>query len=295
MNKNINYKDLTIIMAAYNEESAIRSTLQDLRKLIPEARIIVVNDGSGDGTEQAIRDAEGIELINHDFNKGMGAALKTGMRAAESPVIAWYDADGQHAPGDLSKVAEPVLSGEKDVAIGVREKGSDNGRGRLPGKLILKLVAQFVAGTKVPDLNSGLRCFRADVIRRYMHLLPDGFSASSTSTLLMIKRGYRVGYVPIVTQPRKGKSSVRILRDGFLALHLILRILILFEAFKFFTILSLLQIISGMIYGTHLAITKKMGFPTLAAIVVISGVLTFFMGIISDQISEFRKDKFEGM
>lgn len=289
----IDYNNLTVVIAAYNEELTIRSTLQDLKRILPEARIIVVNDGSKDNTEYEAKVEEGITLINNDSNRGMGAALKKGMRLAKTSVMAWYDADGQHRPEDLLKVAAPVLSGEKDVVIGVRQKGSDNRIERVPGKAILKWMAQLVAGTKIPDLNSGLRCFRTEVIRRYFHLLPDGFSASSISSLLMIKRGYRIGYIPIITNPRKGKSSVKIFRDGFLTLHLLLRTLILFEAFKFFTTLSLLQIIPGLIYGIFLAFSKKLGFPTLSVMVVTSGVLTFFMGIISEQISELRKEKFE--
>jgi len=284
---------LTIIIPAYNEELVIRSVISELKVAFPDARIILVDDGSRDDTVNEAMSIPEITIISHDVNRGMGAALKTGMRAANSEFLAWYDADGQHSPEDLLKVALPVIKGERDVVIGARQKGSHNKPERIPGKFILKIIAQAVTGSPIPDLNSGLRCFRTQVIKRYLHLLPDSFSASSTSTLIMIKRGYRIGYVPILSRPRKGRSSVNIVRDGFLTMHLILRMLILFETFRFFTTLSLLQVIPGLAYGLYLTFRNKAGFPTFAVIIVISGILTFFMGIISDQISELRKERFE--
>jgi hypothetical protein len=142
-------------------------------------------------------------------------------------------------------------------------------------------------------LNSGLRCFKKSIIKQYLHLLPDGFSASTTSTLLMMKRRYRLGYESIITKERIGTSSVKILRDGWSILQLIFRILILFEAFNFFTTLALIQIVTASIYGFYTAIVNKMGFPILAATIFISGILTFFMGLICDQIVSLRKERFE--
>jgi len=158
--------------------------------------------------------------------------------------------------------------------------------------MLLKFVAQLIARQRIPDLNSGLRCFRREVIERYLHLLPDGFSASTTSTLLMIKRGYRLDYVPIVTERRVGTSTVKI-SDGLATLHLMTRLMVLFDAFRFFTALSALQILPGLIYGLILAIDKGMGFPTFAAMLVISGVLTFLIGLVCDQIAAMRQERFE--
>ena len=288
-----NFENLSIILPVYNEGPVIYSLLKDLKQKLSAARIIVVNDASCDNTFEELQKLEGITVINHDFHKGMGAALKAGMRAAKTDAIAWFDGDGQHRPEDLINVAAPVLNGYKDVVIGARQKDPAEAKERVMGKIILKWVAQIVVRSQIPDLNSGLRCFKANVIRKYIHLIPDGFSASTISTILMIKRGYRVGYVPIISKPRTGKSSVRVVSDGFRALHLIMQILILFEAFKFFLILSTVQIVFGLIYGFILACTRHLGFPNLAVIMIISGILTFFMGIISDQISELRKEKFE--
>ena len=177
--------------------------------------------------------------------------------------------------------------------IGLREKGSDTLPKRLPGKMVLKYVAEMVAMQKIPDLNSGLRCFRASVIKRYLHLLPDGFSASSTSTLLMIMRGYRLAYKGIKTKSRVGTSSVRMLRDGFGTLQLIIRILILFKAMSFFSVIATIQIVIGVSYGIIINFMNMQGMPVLAAILIISGLLTFFIGLLCDQIVCLRKERFE--
>ncbi|MEI7835432.1 MAG: glycosyltransferase family 2 protein [Planctomycetota bacterium] len=285
--------ELTVCVPAYNEAGAIRATLEGLRARFPEAQIVVVDDASTDGTGEIARSVPGVEVITNTRNMGYGASIKTAMRQARGRALAWYDADGQHRPDDLAAVVAPVLAGEKDAVIGSRAKGSDVRLRRAPGKMVLKWVAQAVAREKIPDLNSGLRCFRRDVIMRYAHLLPDRFSASTTSTLVMIKRGYRLGHVDIVTGARVGKSTVR-MRDGLAALHLITRLLVLFEAFRFFTALSLLQVVPGMAYGLYVAFTHRQGFPTLASMVVVSGVLTFLIGLVCDQIAAMRQERFEG-
>ena len=287
------YSDLTICVPAFNEASIVAETLDGLKGQFPTAKIITVNDGSTDATAQMAEAIPGVTVINHSRNMGYGASLKTAMRAANTSVVAWYDGDGQHDPKDLKEIVKPVLEGEKDAVIGVRAAGSDVSPDRLPGKILLKWAAQMVVRGQVPDLNSGLRAFRSDVIRKYLHLLPNGFSASSTSTLLMMKRGYRLGYISIMTKQRTGTSTVRILRDGLETMQLIFRILILFESFRFFTLLGLVQFVPAAIYGLYMALRLKGGLPTLSATVMISGVLTFFMGVICDQIIELRKERFE--
>jgi glycosyltransferase involved in cell wall biosynthesis len=286
-------KQLSICIPAYNEEKAIGNTLRELVNSFPEAEIIVVDDCSNDKTGEISRSIHGIKVLSHKRNKGYGASLKTAMRNITGEVVAWYDADGQHRAEDLKKVVQPVLDGKKDVVIGIRDKDSDKNIDRIPGKLILKLISEIIVRERVPDLNSGLRCFKWEIIKKYLHLLPDGFSASSTSTILMMKRGHNIGYQKIVTRKREGKSNVKIIKDGWNTIKLLINLIVLFEAFGFFTILSLLQIIPGIIYGFCIAFLVKRGFPTLASTVIISGIITFFMGIVTDQITSLRKEKLE--
>jgi len=289
----MDFKDLSICIPAFNEDKIIRSMLIELKKEFPDSEIIVVDDGSSDKTKEMAKSVEGITVLEHKQNIGYGGALKTAMQRANGEIVAWYDADGQHNPKDLKKVAQPVVDEKYEVVIGVRQKDFYQSVERIPGKMILKFIAQFVAKETIPDINSGMRCFKKNIIKKYLHLLPDGFSATTTSTLLMIKQRYKVGYKSIKIQKRVGKSSVKIVRDGWNSLVLIFRVLILFEAFRFFTLLAFLQICFAMFYGLYIAFNNKLGFPVFASMIFISGILTFFMGIICDQIVSMRKEKFE--
>jgi glycosyltransferase involved in cell wall biosynthesis len=287
----LKYNDLTICVPAYNEAAGIKNTLEGLRAKFQDAEIIVVNDGSTDETFELARSVEGIVVLSHSRNRGYGASLKTAIRCSKREVIAWFDADGQHRPNDLDKIIQPVLQDEMDMVIGARGEGSDIRPDRVPGKLLLKFVAELIVGESIPDLNSGLRCFKAEVIKRYLHLLPEGFSASTTSTLLMKKRGYRIEFVSIIANKRKGKSSVSIVYDGLGTFVLIIRILILFNALPFFSILGFLQIFFGLIWG--LWYLRDGGLSVFASTLIISGTLTIFMGLICDQITELRKERLE--
>ena len=289
----MDYSDLSICVPAYNEDQAVAKTLKRLKRNFPQAEILFVDDGSTDNTLAEAREVDGVRVLSHDRNIGYGASIKTAMRNSTRKAVAWCDADGQHRAQDLQKVVQPVLDGARDAVIGARTRTSAVTRNRLPGKWVLKSIAELIVRHKIPDLNSGLRCFRREVIMRYLHLLPDGFSASTTSTILMMKRGYRIGYEDIIAVARKGRSTVKIVSDGLKAIQLMVRLLILFEAFGFFTLLSMLQIVPGLVYGIVVAVEQGQGFPVLAATVIISGVLTFFMGLLCDQVVALRKERFE--
>ena len=290
----LNLAELSVIIPAYNEEPGIGATLTELREACPEVEIIVVDDGSSDRTASTARGIKGVRVICHTRNRGYGAALKTAIRSTSRRCVAWYDADGQHRPEDLVAVARPVIEGKSDAVIGVRGSDSVRVRDRVIGKMVLGWVARLVSGESIPDLNSGLRCFRREVVMRYIHLLPDGFSASTTTTLMMLKRGYRVGYVPIVAKQRTGTSTVRVFSDGLRTLQLLVRIIVLFEAFKVFAVLGGALLVPGLVYGMLVAVIRGEGFPTLAGTAIIAGLLTFFMGIIADQVVELRQERFEG-
>ena len=288
------YSNVTICIPAFNEGGVVRSVVENVRGELPGVEIVIVDDGSTDDTFEKVGSISGVVAIKHARNIGYGGALKTAMRASHGEYICWVDADGQHNLEDLKKIINQAELGGYDAVIGARDKNSASVYSRLPGKVLIRFVAELVAREKIPDINSGLRCFRREVILKYLHLLPDGFSASTTSTLVMIKRGYQLGYVPITTSMRKGKSSVKIVRDGFRTLKLVLRIFILFDAFNFFSFLAVVQVCFALVYGSHSALVNKLGFPTLGAMIFISGMLTFFMGIVTDQITELRKERFEG-
>jgi len=284
---------LTVIVPALNEEAAIGSTLEELRRHFPDSEILVVDDGSIDRTAAKAAAVAGVRVLHHDLNRGYGAAIKTGVRQATNEIVAWYDADGQHTPQNLEILVERFTRNELHAAIGARTRGSAVEGRRVLAKVVLGFFVQLVAGRRVADVNCGLRVVRRSVLRRYLHLLPDGFSASITSMLLLLKRGYRVEFVPIITRSRTGTSTVRVIRDGVLAIQTSLRILILFQAFHAFSVVATFLFVVGSTYGTAMALIFGRGFPALASVLVLSGVMIFFMGLLTDQVVALRMERLE--
>jgi glycosyltransferase involved in cell wall biosynthesis len=289
---------LSIIIPAYNEESGINQVLKELCNsndpYLKDAEIIVVDDGSWDNTCNQVTNFERIRLLKHRFNKGYGASLVTGIQSARGKFVVWFDADGQHRLEDLITVTHTLIEEDLDYCIGVRDQTSYQEPARVFGKLILKLVVQIVAQRSVTDFNSGLRGFKRNVISRYLHILPKGFGASTYTTLLMMERGYYGKEVKIFVQRRVGKSSVKIVRDGFRTLMIILRIVLLFSPLRFWGGLGILFFSSGLIYGIIKTILdKNLGFPVFATLVIMLGIQSLLIGLLSDQISILRLEQFE--
>lgn len=286
---------LTVIIPAFNEEEGLPPTLRALfaEPRLKGCRVIVIDDGSTDSTVVAARAVDGVEVLQHMNNKGYGAGIKTGTRHASTPYVAWFDADGQHRPEDLANLFEAAVRNEYDAVFGNRSTGSAVVKSRVAGKKILGLVANSVANQKIPDINCGLRVFRRSVLESYLPLLPDGFSASTTTTLLCIKRNRHHAFMPIVTAERVGTSSVKQVRDGVRTLHLMMRILFLFSAFRTFASIAAVLLFVGIAYGTTIALMHGQGFPVLALLVTLAGVIMLGFGIVSDQISALRIDLLE--
>lgn len=286
---------LSIIIPAFNEAQSIAQTLQSLldADLLHDAEILVVDDGSSDETASTVADFERVTLVSHRNNMGYGAAIRTGVRRSSGSHIVWYDADGQHRLEDLLRVYDTLSTEKLDYCIGVRDTRSHRVWSRQFGKFVLRFVVNIAAGERIQDFNSGLRGFRRDILVRYLHLLPKGFSASTTTTLIMKERGYIGAEIPIVVKPRIGQSSVKQLRDGMRTLLVILRVVLLFKPLYFFGGIGLTLILVGGIYGIIETITVRQGFPVFGALIIILGVQAFFFGFLGDQISQQRRERFE--
>lgn len=287
--------DLSIIIPAYNEERAIGLVLEALCSA-PElelAEILVVDDGSKDGTSDVVSQFSRARLVRHSTNMGYGAAIASGIKASSGQHIVWFDADGQHRVQDLVTVARTLVEEDLDYCIGSRSDKSYQASSRKLGKFVLAMSVRLAAGSTIQDFNSGLRGFKREVIKKYLHLLPKGFGASTTTSLIMIERGYSGKEVPIVVRNRIGKSSVNQIRDGVRTLMLVLRIFLLFKPMQFFGGLGLIFILIGAIYGFSKAFMNRQGFPVLAALVIIFGIQSVFFGLLADQVSSLRQEKFE--
>jgi len=284
---------VSIVVPAFNEEAAIGQVTAELAGRYPDYEIIVVDDGSSDQTAARV-DQSRCRLIRHQVNRGYGASWKSGVRAAQGEIVVFFDGDGQFATEDVGRAVEKLKAQDCDIVFAVRRQGAGEPLIRRPGKAILFAVANFLARQKIRDLNCGLRAVKREVLLRYLHLLPDGFSASTTSTLVFIKRGYKIGEIEINTRKRLGNSSVRIVRDGFNTVLLILRIIALFDPLRIFIPTALVLMGLAAIYSIYQAFAYSLGVPVLGAVVFIGGMTIFFMGIICDQISAVRLERFEG-
>lgn len=286
---------ISIIIPAYNVEGSIGNVLEGLRAWRECAEIIVIDDGSTDRTAE-IAERAGVRVLRHRVNKGYGAALKTGIRAARGDVIVMMDSDGEHSAEYIQTLLDAMSDNE--MVVGARGKGSHAPLLRRPGKWILSKVANYLAETNIPDLNSGLRAFRKDIVLRFMPILPNGFSFTTTLTLAFFKEGYNIAYVPITTTPRVGKSTVDPIRDGMNTLMLIIRIIALFDPIKVFLPMSIVLFLIGMVYWIASGVYRYASnivpafhIPTGAMLMMLSAVIVFMFGILADQVSAMRRDR----
>ena len=283
---------VTIVIPALNEALAIDGALRAVRQRLPEAEIIVVNDGSTDDTARIAREA-GAQVIDHPRCRGYGASLATGTREASRDYVLYCDGDGQHSADDVAKLVDEVDG--YDMVVGQRGQDSHVPLSRKPGKRILRWFADYLAGQKIPDLNSGLRIVRREVMLRYLHLMPEGFSYSTTSTFAMMKTGRMVKYVPIRVAARVGKSTVNQFRHGFGTLMLMLRLTVLFEPLKVFLAVSgwmlAISVLSFMFDVWRLVSRDSAGLSDSTVLLSIATLIIFMFGLLCDQVSAIRRDR----
>jgi len=289
--------EYSIIIPCYNEGQIIREVVTELKAFFSQQseasfEIIVVDDCSTDNTLEILKTMEGVRVLRHPLNRGYGAAIKTGIRHSQGVFVATFDGDGQHNPADLMHLCQKIHSEDWALVVGARAKLLHSSLWRMPGKWILGWLANFLSRTKIPDLNSGLRVFRKEIISRYLHLCADRFSFSTTSTLILLNRGYSLAYVPIEVKSRHGKSTVSLM-TGYETFLLILRVVCLFDPLRVFIPASVFLIITGILLGIYPFFILKRGLTTGSVLVILAGVLIFFFGLLADQISSLRKEKYE--
>jgi glycosyltransferase involved in cell wall biosynthesis len=281
-------KFYTLVIPAYNEAGILKGVLEELGSPESCAEIIVVDDGSTDETAK-IAAEKGVRVISHPHNMGNGAAIKTGIDAAKSDFVIVFDADGQHRAEDLLKISQEARN--FDMVVGARSRESQKDWSRVPGKMVLGIFANMMTGYKIPDLTSGLRSFRVSVIKKYLHLMPNGFSMATTSTIALFKMGHTIKYIPIVTKNRSGrKSSVKIVKDGLRVIMLIMNLIVLFNPQRVFLPISFFFVAMGIIYLIIYSLIYSIHLTPSMILLFMTGVILFFMGIICEQISAVRRE-----
>jgi glycosyltransferase involved in cell wall biosynthesis len=281
---------INIIIPAKNEEQGLSSLLPQLKSQMKNATIIVVNDGSTDNTEKVCLDNE-VEVINHPYSMGNGAAIKSGARAATADTLVFMDADGQHRVEDVKTLLDEYKNGEYSMIVGARGYKSQASIARLFGNGLYNRVASYMTGHKIADLTSGLRVVDAKKFKQFLYLLPNGFSYPTTCTMAFFKAGYAVKYMPIVTPKRIGESHLSIIRDGGRFFLIIFKIGTLYSPLKLFFPASLLFFIMAISYYIYTYVTDGR-FTNMGVLLFTTSILIFLLGLISEQITSlmYRSD-----
>lgn len=273
---------LSIIIPARNEAASLGPLLAAAQRLSLANEIIVVDDGSEDGTRQEA-ETNGATVVSHPYTIGNGAAVKTGARHATGDILLFMDADGQHDPADIPRLLEKIDQGY-DMAVGARTYDSHAGQHRAVANNLFNRLASWMVGHRIDDLTSGFRAVRANRFHRYLHLLPNGFSYPTTITMSFFRAGFPVAYVPIRAGRREGKSHIRLMRDGMRFLLIIIRIGTLYSPFRLFLPVSLAFFLSGLGLYAYTYISSH-SFTNMGALMLSSAILTFLIGIVSEQIT----------
>ncbi len=280
----VDFPEVSIIIPAYNEAEGIKALLDRIFLLEYHKvyEIIIIDDGSTDNTAKIVSSYP-IRLIKHSGNRGYGAALKTGIRKARGEKIIMLDSDGQHDPAYIPKISEMLK--EYDLVIGERTRDSFQVTNRQGGKKLIRIVGEYLFEQKLPDFNSGFRGFNRNLIKSMLHMMPNGFSFSTTSTMAFIKEGYFISTFPIVVTERQGRpSNVKFIKDGSKTMLLLLRIIMLFNPLKVFFPASVIIVTIGLAWGVFAYIFTER-FANSATIITMLGMFLFFIGLIADQIA----------
>ncbi|MEW6740173.1 MAG: glycosyltransferase family 2 protein [Nitrospirota bacterium] len=280
---------LSIIIPAFNEEDGIGHVLEHLSKIMSQVdfkcEIIVVDDGSQDGTYEKAKQYDNIVLLRNNVNRGYGASIKRGIRSARYDLICITDADATYPNEDIPKLIDKIKTENADMVVGARiGKNVNIPLVRRPAKWVLQKVANLVSGQYIPDLNSGLRVFKKSVAMQFLSVLPNGFSFTTTITLALLTNGFYVEYIPINYHARIGNSKIRPMRDTINFLQLILRIALYFAPLKIFLPISGLLMLLGIFWGIFSKFVLGRFADTSTLIIVTSSIEVLVVGLLAELI-----------
>ena len=276
-----------MIVPAFNEAASIGPLVTALRAAADWCEILVVDDGSHDETALHARTA-GARVIHHPYNKGNGAAVKTGIRNATGLFILIVDADGQHRPADALRLVAHLDA--YDLVVGARSVETQATPLRRYGNAVLNWTASYLTERPIPDLTSGFRAARRSCLVEFLHLLPNGFSTPTTTTLAFLKAGYSVWFEPIDAGRREGESKIRLGVDGVAFLLILLKVIAIFSPLRIFLPISAAAFIVGAAYAFWTILTQS-HVTNSSVLLILLSVVIFLVGLVSEQISSLR---FEG-
>jgi glycosyltransferase involved in cell wall biosynthesis len=287
---------ISVIIPALNEGLVIGNVVKQIQavvnKLDENHEIIVIDDGSSDNTAEQAREA-GAVVIQHPYNIGNGASVKSGIRRARGSILVTIDGDGQHDPNDIPRLVERI--GAYDMVVGSRNRESDTAAHRDAANMVFNSLASYVSERKIEDLTSGFRAVKTHIARQFVYLLPNKFSYPTTITLSVVRAGYSLGYesIKFAGRDKKTKSKIKPLQDGLRFLMIILKIAVFYAPLKIFVPLSLTIFLLGVSYGLMRIFVLHAPYGQTSALLMSTSVLTFLVGLVSEQIAQLRFDRSE--
>lgn len=273
---------VSIILPAKNEAVNLKKLLPELRKTLPDAEIIVVNDGSTDDTV-TICETNGVKVLTHQYSKGNGASIKTGARAATNEILVFMDGDGQHKPADVVKLLEHFHEGY-DMVVGARSAATQASVSRLVANSVYNKLSSWIAGQKIADLTSGFRAVNGKKFRKFIYLLPNGFSYPTTITMAFFRAGFSVSYMDIEAGKREGKSHISLVKDGVRFFLIIFKIGTLYSPLKIFLPIAFVFFFTGLAYYLY-TFLQFHTFTNMTGVLFISSIIVFLIGLVSEQVT----------
>lgn len=279
---------LSIVIPAKDEEQGLAVTLPALRERYPDTEIIVVNDGSSDGTV-AVCEQYGVRVITHPYSKGNGAAIKSGARAASGDYLVFMDGDGQHAPADVERLVAKLGEGY-DMVVGARSgRESQASLARWSANSLYNRLASWMVNRRIDDLTSGFRAVDRRKFLSFLYLLPNGFSYPTTSTMAFFRAGYTVGFVPIEVADRLGTSHINLLRDGVRFFLIIFKIGTLYSPLKVYFPAAVFVCGLGVLNYVVANITSgTLRFTNMSTLLILSGMIIFLIGLLAEQLTNLQ-------
>ena len=274
------------MIPAMNEAAAIAGVVRELHATAAWHEILVIDDGSTDATGAEAASA-GARVIRHPYNKGNGAAVKSGIRAATGEYVLIIDGDGQHQPSDAVRLVSRL--GDYDMVVGARAAATQATAVRRLGNAVLNRLASYLTEFPIPDLTSGFRGARRDYLLEFLPLLPNGFSTPTTTTLCFLRAGYNVIFESVEARQRQGTSKIRLSRDGPKFVLIMLKVMTIFSPLRVFLPIAAASFLSGSAYAAWTVITRR-DVTDSSVLLIMLAVVILLVGLVSEQVSAMRSD-----